>query len=97
MWIAFAYDSNTISYDGMTAKVDVETGAVLEEAVNKAGELFALIYKLLVQTWYSFGVLTTTGFALAFKILSSLKEDSELTYLPLVPAFSLGALYFLFF
>lgn len=26
---------------GMTAKVDVETGIVLEEAVNKAGELFA--------------------------------------------------------
>ena len=23
MWIAFAYDSNTISYDGMTAKVDM--------------------------------------------------------------------------
>lgn len=59
--------------------------------------LFALTYKLLVQNWYSFGVLAVTGLALCYSILSSIKKDSDLTYLPLVPAFSLGTLYFLFF
>ena len=59
--------------------------------------LFVLVYKLLVQNWYSFAVLAFTGLALCKTILSGLKEDSELTYLPLIPAFSLGTLYFLFF
>jgi leader peptidase (prepilin peptidase)/N-methyltransferase len=59
--------------------------------------LFVLTYKLLVQNWYSFSALLITGIFLTYAILSSLKDDSELTYLPLVPAFSMGALYYLFF
>ncbi len=59
--------------------------------------LSALIYKTLFQNWWSFASLIITGIALAFCILKNLKQDAEPMYLPLVPAFSLAALYFLFF
>lgn len=59
--------------------------------------LLALIYKMLIQNWYSFGALLTVGIVLINFILKGLKSDSELIYLPLVPALSIGTLYFLFF
>ncbi len=59
--------------------------------------LTALIYKLLLQSWYTFAALFITGIGLSYLILKSLKQDAEPMYLPLVPAFSVAALYFLFF
>lgn len=59
--------------------------------------LTALIYKLLLQNWYTFAALFITGIGLSYLILKSLKQDAEPMYLPLVPAFSVAALYFLFF
>ena len=59
--------------------------------------LSALVFKTVWQNWYSFGVLATLGLVLAFSILRSLKNNENPMYLPLVPAFALGALYFLFF
>ena len=59
--------------------------------------LSALVFKTIWQNWYSFGVLATLGLVLAFSILRSLKNNKNPMYLPLVPAFALGALYFLFF
>lgn len=59
--------------------------------------LSALVFKTVWQNWYSFGVLAILGLTLAFSILRSLKNNENPMYLPLVPAFALGALYFLFF
>ena len=59
--------------------------------------LSALIYKTLVQNWYSFTSITVLGTTLAIVILKNLKKESSPIYLPLVPAFALGTLYFLFF
>ena len=59
--------------------------------------LTALIYKLLLQNWYTFAALFITGISLSYLILKSLKHDAKPMYLPLVPAFSVAALYFLFF
>ena len=59
--------------------------------------LSVLIHKSLIQNWYTIIALLLTGILLTTAILRNLKEDSSPIYLPLVPAFSLGALYFLFF
>ena len=59
--------------------------------------LSALVYKTLFQNWYTFSALIITGLSLAFIILKNLRKDPEPMYLPLVPAFSIAALYFLFF
>ena len=59
--------------------------------------LSILIYKTAFQNWYSFTALIITGLLLSFCILKNIKNETNLTYLPLVPAFSIGALYFLFF
>jgi len=59
--------------------------------------LSALIFKTLVQNWFAFSALIITGITLAVLILKNLKNESELTYIPLVPAFSIASLYFLFF
>ena len=59
--------------------------------------LSALVFKTVLQNWYSFGVLATLGLVLAFSILKNLRKETNPLYLPLVPAFALGALYFLFF
>ena len=59
--------------------------------------LSVLVHKTLIQNWYTIITLLLTGILLATAILRNLKEDSSPIYLPLVPAFSLGALYFLFF
>ena len=59
--------------------------------------LAALAYKTLVQNWLTFSALAGVGLTLSFFILKNLKQEPSPMYLPLVPAFSLGALYFLFF
>ena len=59
--------------------------------------LSALTYQTLFQNWYTFSALIATGLSLAFIILKNLRKDPEPMYLPLVPAFSIAALYFLFF
>ena len=57
----------------------------------------ALIYKNLIQNWYSFSALSVLGLFLVFNILKNLRSESEPLYFPLVPAFSVSTLYFLFF
>ena len=59
--------------------------------------LSALIFKTLWQNWYTLSALAITGTVLVILILKNLRKDPCPIYLPLVPAFSLGALYFLFF
>ena len=59
--------------------------------------LSALIFKTLVQNWFAFSALIITGITLAVLILKNLKSETEPTYFPLVPAFSIASLYFLFF
>ena len=57
----------------------------------------ALIYKAAFQNWYMLAVLLILGLSLTFTILKNLKKEPSPLYLPLVPAFTLGTLYFLFF
>jgi len=59
--------------------------------------LTALAYQNLVQNWYTFSLLFILGLLLIFKVLKNLRSGQTPLYLPLVPAFSLAALYFLFF
>ncbi len=59
--------------------------------------LSALTYQTLLQNGYTFLALVATGLSLTYIILKNLRKDPEPMYLPLVPAFSLAALYFLFF
>ena len=59
--------------------------------------LSVLVYKTAFQNWYSFAALIITGLWLSFCVLKNIKNETNLTYLPLVPAFSFAALYFLFF
>ncbi len=58
--------------------------------------LSVLTYKTLAQNFFTFGTLTLSGLASAFLTLKNLKNEDTPLYLPLVPAFSLAALYFLF-
>ena len=57
----------------------------------------ALIYQTLIQNWLTFSILAISALLLVFAILKSLKNDASPMYLPLVPAFAFGALYYLFF
>lgn len=59
--------------------------------------LSALVFKTGIQNWYSLSMLMLTGLFLVVLILRNLKKEQNPLYLPLVPAFSLGTLYFLFF
>ena len=59
--------------------------------------LSALVFKTLFQNWYTMGILVSLGLALAFSILKNLKQEPSPMYLPLVPGFFIGTLYFLFF
>ena len=59
--------------------------------------LSALIYKTVVQNWYSFGSVVGFGLALSIVILKNLKNKTSPICLPLIPAFSIATLYFLFF
>jgi len=59
--------------------------------------LTTLLYKLLIQNLLTFSLLICISILLSILILKNLKKDAEPMYLPLVPAFSIAALYFLFF
>ena len=59
--------------------------------------LSILTYKTVAINWYTLGFLAISGIALVITILKNIKNEENLTYLPLVPAFSLATLYFLFF
>lgn len=59
--------------------------------------LSTLFYKTIIQNLISFGVLVGIGLALVILILKNLKKDSCPLYFPLVPAFFVATLYFLFF
>lgn len=56
-----------------------------------------LTYKTVATNWYTFAFLVLSGLGLIINILKNIKSEENLTYLPLVPAFSIAALYFLFF
>ena len=59
--------------------------------------LSALAFKTVSQEWYMLIALALTGIFLVILILKNLRKEPCPMYLPLVPAFTLGALYFLFF
>lgn len=59
--------------------------------------LAILVYKTVAVNLFTFTFLTLSGLVLAVTILKSIKTEENLTYLPLVPAFSIATLYFLFF
>lgn len=59
--------------------------------------LSALVFKTLFQNWYAMGILVSLGLALSISILRNLKKEPSPMYLPLVPGFFFGTLYFLFF
>lgn len=59
--------------------------------------LATLIYKNVAINWITFSILIISGILLVVAILKNIKTEESLTYLPLVPAFSIATLYFLFF
>lgn len=59
--------------------------------------LAVLAHQTLMQNWYTFSFLAISGLALVISILKGLRNEVTPLYLPLVPAFAIGALYFLFF
>ena len=56
-----------------------------------------LVFKTVYQNLWMLGLIIVLGLLLVYFILKNMKTESELTYLPLVPAISLAVLYFLFF
>lgn len=59
--------------------------------------LSALVFKTLVQNYFTLALLAVLGLALCLVIIKDMRQsETSLTYLPLVPAFMLGSLYFLF-
>lgn len=59
--------------------------------------LSALVFKTVVQNYLTLALLVSLGIALVAHIIREMRNSQEnLTYLPLVPAFMLGSLYFLF-
>lgn len=59
--------------------------------------LSALTFKTIIQNWFLLACILIFGISLVIIVLKNLKKETEPIYLPLVPAFSLAALYFLFF
>lgn len=57
----------------------------------------ALIFKTVLENYYTFALVAITGLSLVVLILKNLRKEPTPLYLPLVPAFALGSLYFLFF
>lgn len=56
-----------------------------------------LVFKFGWENYITLAFLGLSGIALAMMILRGLKKEPSPIYLPFVPAFALGALYFLFF
>lgn len=59
--------------------------------------LSVLIFKLVVQNYFSLAALVTIGVMLSVSIMQGIKHEESRIYLPYVPALAAGALYFLFF
>lgn len=59
--------------------------------------LSTLAFKAISQNWITYTCILSFGILLTITLLKNLKKETELMYLPLVPAFSLATLYFLFF
>lgn len=59
--------------------------------------LSVLVFKLIWENYYTLAFVAFSGLALSIFILKGLRKEPCPLYLPLVPAFALGALYFLFF
>jgi len=59
--------------------------------------LSVLAFKTLVQNYITLALVIVFGIVLAITILKGFKEQENKLYLPLVPAFVLGALYYIFF
>ena len=59
--------------------------------------LSILIYKFLLQNYYTLALLIVSGIILSYTILKSIKKEENRSYLPYVPALITGALYFIFF
>lgn len=59
--------------------------------------LSVLVFKLVLENYYTLAFVGISGIALSVMILKGLRKEPCPLYLPLVPAFALAALYFLFF
>lgn len=59
--------------------------------------LTTLIFKTAIQNWYTYSAIVILGSALIYSLLKEIKNEASLTYLPLLPAFLLATLYFIFF
>ena len=59
--------------------------------------LSALAFKTLAQNYFTMILVVVFGIALAITILKDFREQENKLYLPLVPAFVLGSLYYVFF
>ncbi|MBQ4114234.1 prepilin peptidase [bacterium] len=59
--------------------------------------LSVLVFKFYFENFVTLAILAILGFVLAIDVLKKLKTEPSPTYLPLVPSFMLGALYYLFF
>ena len=59
--------------------------------------LSVLIFKLVVQNYFSLAALVTIGVMLSVSIMQGIKHEESRIYLPYVPALAAGTLYFLFF
>lgn len=59
--------------------------------------LSTLVFKLALETYWMLAIVAVSGLMLSIAILKGLRKEPYPLYLPLVPAFSIAALYFLFF
>ena len=59
--------------------------------------LSVLVFKFYFENFVTLAILAVLGLVLAIDVLKKLKTEPSPTYLPLVPSFMLGALYYLFF
>ncbi|MBE7702457.1 MAG: prepilin peptidase [Cyanobacteria bacterium SIG28] len=59
--------------------------------------LSLLVFKFYFQNFIMLSLVAIIGLTLCYSILKGIKEETTSTYLPLVPAFTLGALYYFFF
>lgn len=56
-----------------------------------------IAFKCVAENYFTLAILLISGIALAIMILKGLRKEPSPLYLPLIPAFALGTLYFLFF
>ena len=56
-----------------------------------------LVFTKAVQNYWTLALLIISGILLAVSVLKNIKTEENRNYLPYVPAFAVGALYFIFF